>query len=89
MDLIQSKKTVWLSGEICEASGIYFADTCGHKVQKRFTANDIFTRCAACQCPVRWIHFSSDAFETQKTLSFSKHTEFNFSKSGKKPEGGR
>ena len=83
MDLIQSKKSVWLSGEICEASGNYFAETCGHKVQKHFTVNDIFTRCATCQHPVRWVRFSS-AIETQKTLSFSKHTEFSFSKAGKK-----
>jgi len=84
MDLIQSRKTVWLSGEICEASGNYRSDTCGHRLQKEFTVNDIFTRCPACQRTVRWIRIGSDAIEAQKTLSFSKHTEFNFSKPGKK-----
>jgi len=84
MDRLQSKKSMWLSGEICEVSGSYSANGCSHKLQKRFTTNDIFTRCPTCQAPVRWMRFHSDAIETQKTLSFSKHTEFNFSKPERK-----
>ena len=80
MDLTQSKKTVWLSGEICKASGDYFSDTCGHPMQRGFTTNDIFTRCPVCQQSVRWLRLNNSAIETQKTLSFSKRAEFQFSK---------
>lgn len=82
MQLIQSKKSVWLSGEICEVSGAYFSDTCGHKVEREFTANDIFTRCSTCHRPIRWVRFSRNPIDTQKTLSFSKRAEFNFPKPG-------
>ena len=59
MHSMPSKKTVWLSGEVCEANGIYFSDTCGHSIRKEFAANDIFIRCPSCYASVRWMRFGS------------------------------
>jgi|GEM_PF-3296822 len=57
------QRIAWISGEVCEASGKYYSDTCGHENEKQFVLNDIFSRCPTCQQTVRWICFDSSVIE--------------------------
>jgi len=54
-------KSVWLSGEVCHASGVYFADICGHSTRKEYKANDVFARCPTCHQAVRWMRLNQNA----------------------------
>jgi len=64
MNWIYQKKSVWLSGEICMTTGIYFADTCGHAIKKEFTVNDVFGRCPACHSALRWMRVGGEFAKT-------------------------
>jgi hypothetical protein len=53
------EKVVWVSGEICDTSGIYYSDTCGHPIRKEFRATEMFLRCPTCMQTLRWMRFDS------------------------------
>jgi hypothetical protein len=78
MHLKQQKRTVWLSGEVCETSGVYFSDICGHQVRKEFTVDDIFSRCPMCQQAIRWLRFGNSTVATPKRPDFGNRTPFVF-----------
>lgn len=65
-------KSSWISGDICEASGKYSSDTCGHHIERQFTANDIFTRCPECHHPLRWSRFAESRLQTDRPLNFAR-----------------
>jgi len=68
MYLMPSRKTVWISGEVCETPGLYYSDTCGHLIRKEFVSNDIFIRCPTCYAAVRWMRFGQ-AYKQPATLN--------------------
>ncbi|HXF09277.1 MAG TPA: hypothetical protein VN625_00740 [Desulfuromonadaceae bacterium] len=50
----KTDKSVWISGEVCDVSAIYFSDTCGHPIKKDYRKLDVFTRCPICHEALRW-----------------------------------
>jgi|GEM_PF-2559054 len=81
METGQSKKSVWLSGEICKAAGTYFSDTCGHAIQKEYRAHDVFMRCPTCHQTLRWMRFHGDRLDFFK---FNGPSAFGINSSGGK-----
>jgi len=75
-DSMSQPKTIWLSGEVCDTSGVYFSDTCGHPIQKEFAAPALFIRCPTCHSTMRWMRISS-IVKPEKTLNFHKASYFS------------
>jgi hypothetical protein len=62
----------WLKALVCETAGIYYADSCGHNLQKDFALNERFTRCPICHQAVRWQRFGNAVFERQANSNSTK-----------------
>lgn len=57
-------KSIWVSGEICEVSAIYFADRCGHPIKKDYRKLDVFTRCPVCHEALRWVRLGKSSTDS-------------------------
>jgi hypothetical protein len=57
----RTDKSVWVSGELCEASAVYFADNCGHPIKKDYRKLDVFSRCPKCDQALRWTRLGAAA----------------------------
>jgi hypothetical protein len=67
----KTDKSVWLSGEICDAPAIYFADSCGHQLKKEYRKLDIFGRCPKCHQATRWIRMGSPPAKSSGSYDFA------------------
>jgi hypothetical protein len=79
METAQSK-TTWFSGEICNAAGTYFSDTCSHSIRKEYRANDVFIRCPTCHQTLRWMRFNGKRLGL---FRFNGPSAFGINSSGK------
>lgn len=81
METGQCKKLVWISGEVCDAAGTYFSDTCGHSIRKEYREHDLFMRCPTCHQTLRWMRFGERCLTL---FHFKSPSAFGINSSGSK-----